>query len=62
MLTTATYFQVSTPVRLHRQVQHSAGVSKFTTLGPLGYYTFLYRINTSGVKNRLLQADTVLGK
>ena len=24
------------------------------TLGPLGYYTFLYRINASEVKNRLL--------
>ena len=23
------------------------------TLGPLGYYTFLYRINASEVKNRL---------
>ena len=30
------------------------GISKFMAPDPLVHYTFLYRINTSGVKNRLL--------
>ena len=29
-------------------------ISKFTAPGPFGHYTFLYRVNTFGVKNRLL--------
>ena len=37
-----------------RKIQNSMGVSKFTTPDTLGHYTFFYRINTSGVKNRLL--------
>ena len=31
------------------------GISKFTAPEPLGHYTFLYKINTSGVKKDLLQ-------
>ena len=32
------------------KLQHRVGTSKFTAPDPLGHYTFLYRINTSGIK------------
>ena len=36
---------------IKRKLQHSGmGISKFTALGPLGHYTFLYKINISRVK------------
>ena len=37
---------------MKRQLQHSMGILKFTA--PLGHYTFLYGVNTFGVKNRFL--------
>ena len=39
---------------IKRKLQHSMGISKFTAPGPLVNYTFLYRTNTSRVKQRLL--------
>ena len=37
---------------MKRQLQHSMGILKFTA--PLSHYTFLYGVNTFGVKNRFL--------
>ena len=39
---------------IKRKSQRSMGISKFMAPDPLVHYTSLYRINTSGVKNRLL--------
>ena len=36
-------------------IQLSVDMLTFTTPGDMGHYTFLYRINTSGVKNRLIK-------
>ena len=39
---------------IKRKLQHSVDIVKFPAPDPLGHYTFLYRIHTSEVKNRLL--------
>ena len=39
---------------IKRKLWHSVGIIKFTAPKSLGHYTFLYRINTFGVANRLL--------
>ena len=35
---------------IKRKLQHSWGILKFTARSLLGHHTFLYKINTSGVK------------
>ena len=37
---------------IKRKLRHSVGTSKFTAPDPLGHYTFLYRINTSGIRKQ----------
>ena len=38
---------------IKRKLRHSVGTSKFTPPPPpVGHYTFLYRINTSGIRKQ----------
>ena len=39
---------------IKRKLWHSVGIIKFTAPKSVGHFTFLYRINTFGVANRLL--------